>query len=509
MMNFIDKKLNAVTMYRLVLYYLMGLLVCAMFLGYVGILPFTPLALVLETMYITGVCVITNVIFARVFKAPTNVESVYITALILVFLITPLKSFGDTAFYALGFWASVLAMASKYILAIKRKHIFNPAAVAVVITAFGLGLSASWWVGTPWMVVPVLVGGLLLTRKLLRTDLILGFLGTAVVGILVSHFFTGGSVITDLERLFFSSPVFFFAFVMLTEPLTMPPTRTLRIWYGVLTGLLFAPAIHIGSLYFTPELALVFGNIFSYSVSPKEKLVLILQERKEIAKDTYDFIFVTERRFSFEPGQYLEWTYAHTGSDSRGHRRHFTLASSPTEANLRIGVKFYSKMSTYKRELLRMKPGEIVVASQKAGDFVMPKDKNKKLAFMAGGIGITPFRSMLKLLIDRGEKRDIVLFYSNKTIQDVAYTDVLDDAYDTLGIPTVYTLTDKHLIPEAWRGERGFVNADVVKRNTPDFLDRIFYLSGPHGMVIAFETMLLDMGVRGSAIKKDFFPGFA
>ena len=94
---------------------------------------------------------------------PTNVESTYISALILALIITPLQSYNDLWF--LG-WAAVLAMASKYILGIKGKHLFNPVAFAVALTYFTINQSASWWVGNATMLPFVLVGGLLVVRKI-------------------------------------------------------------------------------------------------------------------------------------------------------------------------------------------------------------------------------------------------------------------------------------------------------------------------------------------------------
>src|SRR5258708_25269630 len=85
------------------------------------------------------------------------------------------------------------------------------------------------------------------------------------------------------------SPLVFFAGVILTEPLTTPPTRNLQIVYGAMVGFLFSPAVHFGPVYITPELAILIGNVFSYLVSPKVKLILKLRERVQIAPDTYDF----------------------------------------------------------------------------------------------------------------------------------------------------------------------------------------------------------------------------
>ena len=339
--------------------------------------------------------------------------------------------------------------------------------------------------------------------------MVLSFFIAAFLVIFGGEGFKLAGSFTLFTQLLFYSPLFFFAFIMLTEPLTTPPTKKLRIIYGALCGVLFSPLIHIGSIYFTPELSLVVGNIFSYIVSPKQKLMLKIKEKIKVAQDTYDFVFTTGKNFSFKPGQYLEWTLKHTKSDSRGNRRYFTIASSPTEKDLRVGVKFYPNGSSFKNGLSEMQAGDMIVAAQLAGDFVLPKDASKKLVFMAGGIGITPFRSQIKYLLDMKERRDIVLFYSNRTIADIAYKEIFDEAQTHIGLKTVYTITDVLPIGTVWEGKTGYITAGIIRDEVPDFLDRYFYLSGPHGMVAAFEKTLEDIGVHQSQIKKDFFPGFA
>jgi len=142
-----------------------------------------------------------------------------------------------------------------------------------------------------------------------------------------------------------------------------------------------------------------------------------------------------------------------------------------------------------------------------AGDFVCPKNKDKKLVFIAGGIGITPFRSIIKYLLDIKEKRDIVLFFSNYTPADVVYKDIFDQGERQLGIKTIYTVTNDPY-PADWRGERGFVDEQMIKRTVPDYKERTFYLSGSHAMVVAFDGILQKMGVKKRQIKKDFFPGW-
>ena len=254
MMPLIDYVLDRITMYRLVLYVLIGLLGMAAILAYFKLLPFSPLSLLASTLFLVIMCWAMNTILAHVFKVPTNIESAYITALILALIINPAQSPSDIQF--LG-WAAILAMSSKYILALYKKHVFNPAAIAVVITSFVLGESASWWIGTASMLPVVLLGGWLVVRKLRQEDMLWSFCVAALVSVCIMTLVQRRAVFTELDQLFVQSPLFFFASIMLTEPLTAPPTKNLRRLYAVLTGILFIPQIHISSIYSTPELVLL------------------------------------------------------------------------------------------------------------------------------------------------------------------------------------------------------------------------------------------------------------
>lgn len=495
-------------MYRLILYILIVYLIIALILSFLGVLAFSPQALVFSTLFLLAICWLTNKIFAYFFEANANVESNLITALILALIITPPSAILDASYFSLAIWASLLAIASKFILAIKSKHVFNPAALGVALTALTIGQSASWWVGTRSMLIFVLLGGLLLVRKIRRFDLMVSFLIVALVVIVFYATGRGTGVWEALQRTILDTPIIFFSTIMLTEPLTAPPTLSFRIFYGILVGLLFAPQIHFEQFYSTPEIALLIGNIYAYLVSPKQKLDLRLDERLPIANQIYDFVFRTDKKLAFAPGQYLEWTVAPKDSDDRGNRRYFTIASSPTEDKIRIGVKTHDRPSTFKQKLMGLEPGERIFAAQLAGDFILPKDPNQKLVFMAGGIGITPFRSMLKYLIDKNEKRPIVLFYSNKTVADIAYAEILKQAERQLQIKLIFALTDVKFIPKNWTGVKGQIDGRIIAKEVPDFKERVFYLSGPHGMVEAFDDTLKSLGVSRTKIKKDFFPGF-
>ena len=296
---------------------------------------------------------------------------------------------------------------------------------------------------------------------------------------------------------------------MITEPLTTPSSRILRIFYGILVGLLFAPQVHVGALYFSPELALITGNVFSYLVGSKKRLTLKFKYAKQLAPDTGEFVFEPDTAINFRPGQYLEWTLGHDQVDLRGNRRYFTIASSPTEKDLLLGVKFYEKPSTFKKSLANMKTGDTMIASQLSGDFVLPRNKNKKLVFIAGGIGVTPFRSMIKYLIDTGEKRDVVLIYANKTEADIAYKDILDLGVKTFNLKIIYVISEQKDKSIIWNGKMGYVDAKMITEEIKDFRDRYFYISGPPSMDSGTGNVLKNIGVSGSHIKTDFFPGFA
>lgn len=491
-------------MYRVALYSLCILALISIVFGFLGILTFSGLHLLYSLVLIFAVCYLSNKLFALFLGVPRNAESEWITGIILFFILTPLTTYSDILLYIV---VGVLAMGSKYIFNINRKHIFNPVAISIVLLGIFGVTGFSWWVGSSVLLPVVTVLGLLTLRKTRRFTLFFSFFIPAIIVSTITGLTYGIPVLEILNSILFSGPIVFFGAVMLTEPLTTPPSLNLQVVYGGIVGVLFGLQFHIGSVYSTPQLALILGNIFSYIVSPKIRTILTLKDKKEIAKDTDEFVFTLEKRFPYRPGQYMEWTLGHDNMDTRGNRRYFTLSSSPTESDIRLGIKFYEQSSSFKLALGQIPTGGTIIASQLAGNFTLPHDTTQKLVFIAGGIGVTPFRSMVKYMIDMKEKRDVVMLYSNRTMQDIAYKDIFDIAEETLDIRTVYAVTDDvpSELPPSFR--KGFITADMIRAEIPDFAERQFYISGPHSMVAMFEKTLKQMGVKH--IKIDFFPGFA
>ncbi len=495
-------------MYKLVLYGLMILCSISVGLGFMGVLSYSGLSLIYSILAITVACYTSNFVLGKLFSVETNVESSSITAFILFFVLSPITSLSNLYVVVI---VGCIAMASKYFLAIEKKHLFNPAAVSVfVVGLFGSGI-ASWWVATSSLVIPVVILGFLVLRKLKRFQMFSVFVLASLVSIFVFNFSSLGNSLDNigefLKITFLSGPILFLGTIMLTEPFTTPPTKNLRMVYAVIVGLLFGAQFEFGILYSTPGLALVLGNIFSYIVSPKGRLVLTLVQKNQLSKDIYEFVWKPDSKPMFHSGQYLEWTLGHQNPDLRGNRRYFTIASSPTEENIKLGIKFYDNSSTFKKKLLSLGNGDRVTAGALSGEFILPLENEKKLVFIAGGIGVTPFRSMIKNLLDINETRDIVFFFSNKTPADIVYKDIFDNAV-RVGVRTIYVVNDLAGEAPAPHMPVGFVNEEMIKENVPDFADRIFYISGPHAMITAFESTLSKMGVKSSNIKTDFFPGF-
>lgn len=493
MLKVIDSFLNSFTMYKVVLYGLIGLSVVAFLFSFIGLLSLNPLVMLATLTILLSVCLATNYIFAKVLHVPANTESNLISAFILFFLFSPS---GNVLQYALLALAGALAMASKYVIVYRKKHIFNPAAFGTFVVGF-LGLGASWWIGSEALMIPTLIVGLLIVRKIRRFHLFFSFFAVSLTVLLAFGFFQHINPLETIKFAFTSWPLLFLGTIMLTEPLTTPPTKRLQMAYGGIVGAITTFQLPIFNFYITPEFALLVGNIFSFIVSPKYRVKLTLQIQTKLSATTSSFVFTLPEKISYKAGQYMEWTLPHGGQDIRGMRRFFTLASSPTEDTIELGIKKYTPSSSFKNALFNMKPGDTIWAGQLTGDFVLPEDKIKKLVFIAGGIGITPFRSMVKCLIDTNEKRDIVLLHVCSGNDEFVYEKLLTDAIK-VGVKTIHidTKTEGHMTEEK------------MKKAIPDYKEREYFVSGANAMVHSFKDMLGHMGISQKDIVTDYFPGF-
>ncbi len=512
MMQIVDRFLNRFTMYRLTLYYLAALLGLGIVLGAFGVVPVDPIGILSSTAILLAACVGANALFARLFRIRSNPESSLITALILALILAPASLITDVRHAGIIALAGLVAIASKYLLALRRQHAFNPAAIGALFSGLVFGSFASWWVGSMALLPLVVVGGLLLVRKVSRIRLVGVFLGAFLVfnvGLALVQGLTLDLVLRSVLFVFGQTSLLFFTAVMFTEPMTSPKSFPFQIVYAAIVAFLYQPQLTILGQNLTPEDALLVGNLFSYVVSPSFKARLSLKESREIGSGIWAFTFAKPAGFTHKLGQYMEWTLPVPHGDSRGSRRHFSIASSPTEPDIMIAARFTPPLSRYKQFLARMEPGSAITAGELGGDFVLPKDPSVPLAFIAGGIGITPFRSMIKYLVDTGQRRDIVLLYSNYREEEIVFKDVLCDAEKKAGVRVVHTLTNKAKARTGWQGRTGVIDAAMIRRDVPDFAARHFFVSGSPGMVNTMKNVLRNVGVPRRHIRSDYFPGYS
>lgn len=497
MIRFIDDFLSGISMYRLMLYYLSFLFGVAIILSFLRILPYNPFDILISGIYLIVLCYISNKILGHLFKIKLNHESQFITGFILSLIIGPLPLLPNILFLTV---TPILAMTSKYGINIQKQHIFNPGAFAVVATAIFLAKGASWWIGSTAMAPLIILGGIILLRKIHRFDLILGFLISYAFFILI------GSNQSFLPQVFFASPILFFSFVMLTEPLTSPADRNLRIYYGIFTALVFIILQKVTPFSYTLELSLLIANVAGRVLKVNTKYTLTLKQKKKIAPAIWEFFFEPLRPLQFIAGQSLQWSLPHKDIDNRGSRRFFTISSSPTEKEILLTVKIPEKPSSFKSALKDLSVGESVYATNLEGDFTQPKEKNKNYVFIAGGIGITPFRSIIKQLLDTDAQTRITLFYSARLLEEFVFKYIFSEAEKKIGLKTVYVVSEK---PKGnWQGEVGHIDEQMINRYVQDTTSSFYYISGPQPMVLAIKKVLGDMGIQKSHIRTDYFPGY-
>lgn len=499
-LRIIDDWLNGITMYALLLYGLTLILAIGIIFSLTDTIGVSGVGLLKSSAIVLTVGFIVSRLLAWLYKAAPNFESSLITCLILILLLPPVTT-GHRAVMA-GIVTAV-AISSKYLIAVRHRHIFNPAAFGLLVAGLLHLLPVTWWVANPTMFPFILVFGLLVTRKVRRFQMVGVFTLTALaMMIVVGH---GDQATSQIIRdAFLSWPLIFAGTVMLTEPSTMPPTQDYRLMYGALVGIIFGAQLEWGRVATTPQFALIVGNIFALAVSPKIKVKLKLKRIEQITPTVKDFIFTKPAGLQYAPGQYMEWTLPVSPRDLRGNRRTFSLASSPTEKDLRIGVKFCEPGSDFKKHLSELSDGDELVAGQLAGDFQLPAATKQPLVFIAGGIGVTPFRSMVQHMLDKQQTRRITLFYCLSSMKEAAYKEVFREA-KSLGLKVVYVVAEGDAPRD---GYTGFLTEDILRKEVLDYDQRLFYISGPNGMVRTFRKMLSGMGVKARNIHTDYFSGY-
>lgn len=490
--DLLDAQLSKVTMYRLVtlcLGVLLGVAALLSFTGYFAFSLIMSVALLLASTYGS------SRLFGYLFSVRPHGESSIITALILACLFIPPT---DAAGFVKLVLVAVFATASKYLFAIRGRHIFNPAAIATVIASITGVAFAGWWIATPALLPVTIVIALLILYKTSRLQVGLIFMILALILVTIQSVLLGITFAEGIWIAVASWPIIFLGGVMLSEPLTMPPRRWQQITIATVVACLLIVPLKLPFLLMTPALALVIGNLIGWYWGTRRAITLKFIQRAQLTPSSYEFIF--EGTAPFTAGQYIELTLPHKNADSRGMRRVFTIAASPGDKTVRFGIKIAEKSSTFKQVLMDLQPGKIVQATRVAGDFVLPNDTTRPLLFVAGGIGITPLISYLRAY----KNRDITLVYAVSSPEEIAYRDVI--AVSGIKVIIVTSGTPEHL-PGGWKVVNDSrVTGDLLKREIKDIQKRDVYISGPPLMVNAVKRAAKDLGAK--RVKTDQFAGY-
>lgn len=222
---------------------------------------------------------------------------------------------------------------------------------------------------------------------------------------------------------------------------------------------------------------------------------LKLVDKVSEAENVISFVFKPEMPFSWKPGQFLHYTLPHPNPDERDSERYFTIASAPYEQVVMITTRFAKDGSSFKKALMSLKPGDTIDAVGPDGNFTTD-DPGQEMVFVAGGIGITPFRAILLDFIHKNIPSKVILLYANRK-PDFIYQKFLDKLVKSNPNFKIHYFVDPNRIDK-----------NSVKKLVKNLKRKIFYVSGPGVMVESLSNLLKETGVAKEHIKKDFFPGY-
>jgi ferredoxin-NADP reductase/Na+-transporting NADH:ubiquinone oxidoreductase subunit NqrB len=512
--NRIFAVLGRVSMYRLVYLALAALAVIALLLSFFGLVGPGPLELVVTLVVLAAVCVGVDGAAQRVLNLPWRLESSLITAHILLFVLRPTLEVAGLAGIAI---AAAVASLSKYLLAWRGRHIFNPAAVgATVLTLLSLAWpelgASSWWVGTPALAAPVILLGIAVLVRTEKLRVVAGFVviavGVAVVRTASQYQALGldVDVVEILWQILWASPFLFLGAFMLSEPLTLPPRRWQQFTVAAVVGVLAGWPIPIGDVTLGQERALLVGNLVAFAFAVRTAVRLTLESRAAPTPTVRELTFRVHDRLAFVPGQYLELEVPHRHPDARGTRREFSIASAPEDLpQLKVAFKDGAStkaISSYKKALALVDPGDELAITGVWGDFLLPKRDATPILMVAAGIGVTPFVSQLRHLRLADEERDIVLVYVASDASELAYRAEIEAS----GAQVVVFTRDRPAdLPAHWHWAQGVrLDADGLLRVVPDISARHAYISGPAALIADLAPAL----ERARSITTDAFSGY-
>ena len=205
----------------------------------------------------------------------------------------------------------------------------------------------------------------------------------------------------------------------------------------------------------------------------------------------------------YEPGQFFFLTIKINGQKAV---HHFSFSSSPTDEGY---IEFTKRITQhdFSQALGKIPQGSWAHLQGPQGDFVLPAE-GSKIAFLTGGIGITPVRSMLRYVAHQKLNYDIILLYGNSSLEEIAFRDELGElAASHPSVRLEHVLSGPNIPPD-WKGKTGFISKDLVIELVPDYEERLFYISGPPKMVMTLVEQLSTLKIPQEHIMRDSFTGY-
>jgi len=244
------------------------------------------------------------------------------------------------------------------------------------------------------------------------------------------------------------------------------------------------------------------------TAKPVHEFKARLRSRQELAEGTMAFLFDKSLGWSFEAGQFIDLTLIDPPeTDTEGNTRSFTIASAPEEAEIMVATRM--RGSAFKRVLERAPAGTEVKIEGPFGHLTLHQDPSRAAVLLAGGIGITPFRSMLVHVARAKLPHRLFLFFANHRPEDAPFLDELigleQQAPQFKLIATMDSMERSH---RAWQGETGFIDKAMLDRHLQQARAPIYYIAGPPGMVAAMQSVLAGAGIDDENILAEEFSGY-
>jgi ferredoxin-NADP reductase len=234
-------------------------------------------------------------------------------------------------------------------------------------------------------------------------------------------------------------------------------------------------------------------------------MIATIKNKKEIAAGTLLVDFELKNRISFQAGQYFFITLIDPPyTDAKGSVRHFTIVNSPNQPEI-ITMATRISETAFKKSLKELPIGTEVEIGEIKGNFVLPEDSKKPFVFIAGGIGITPFISMLRYINEEKLNYKITLLYSNRNQESTAFFDELKDlAKKNKKLKVIFTMTDDPV----WTGEKRRIDQDLIKNQVANYQSSVYLIAGPPAMVEATKQQLSTIGITDNNVMIENFFGY-